>query len=313
MSCLFLGEVGPLGFIGLFSRRNVAASGLVLSLLLSGCIIRRTPVPQNQRLLPAQTRSFSEILQVLVDRSQAVKSLKAVNVVFRPSAGGRKKNEVTEVRAMDGYMLVNRPDGIHIHLDAPILKTTLADMVSDGREYKVWSPLNNNFYVGNADEPIQIGKLDLQLPPPNDIASALFVDISPYLSNPGKYKLFQTEAVEGQHSYYVMRVVEIGDDSIEAHALEEIWIDRTNMEIARQVMYGKEGALLTDINFSGYPSSGEILFPKIVKIHRPLEDVNLTIEFDRAEPNVPLPAEGFTLSQPDGSDLIRMTGPGSRK
>jgi hypothetical protein len=190
---------------------------------------------------------------------------------------------------MVGYMLVNRPDEIHIHLDTPILKTTLADMVSDGREYKVWSPLNNNFCVGNADEPVRIGKLDLLLPPPNDIASALFVDISPYLNNPHKYKLFQTEAVEGQHSYYVMRVVDIAEDSLEAHALEEIWIDRTNMEIARQVMYGKEGVLLTDTNFSGYPSSGEILFPKIVKIHRPLEDVNLTIEFDRAEPNVALP------------------------
>jgi outer membrane lipoprotein-sorting protein len=301
-----------LGFVGLFNRRKMAASAFALSLLLSGCIIRRTPVPQNQRLLPAQTRTFSEILQVLVDRSQAVKSLKAVNVVFRPSAGARKKNEVTEVRAIDGYMLVNRPDEIHIHLDAPFLKTTLADMVSDGREYKVWSPLNNNFYVGRADEPIQIGKLDLLLPPPNDIASALFVDISPYLNNPGKYRLSQTEAVEGQHSYYVMRVVDIGEDSIEAHALEEIWIDRTNMEIARQVMYGKEGVLLTDTDFSGYPSSGEILFPKVVKIHRPLEDVNLTIEFDRAEPNVALPAEGFKLSQPDGSELIRMSA-GTKK
>jgi hypothetical protein len=173
--------------------------------------------------------------------------------------------------------------------------------------------LNNNFYVGRADEPIQIGKLDLLLPPPNDIASALFVDISPYVNNPGKYRLFQTEAVEGQHSYYVMRVVDIGEDSIEAHALEEIWIDRTNMEIARQVMYGKEGVLLTDTDFSGYPSSGEILFPKVVKIHRPLEDVNLTIEFDRAEPNVALPAEGFKLSQPDGSELIRMSGSGTKK
>jgi outer membrane lipoprotein-sorting protein len=302
-----------LGCAGTFSSRKVAASALALSLLLPGCIIRRTPVPQNQRLLPAQSRTFSEILQVLIDRSQAVKSLKAVNVVFRPSAGGRKKNEVTEVRAMDGYMLVNRPDEIHIHLEAPILKTTLADMVSDGREYKVWSPLNNNFYVGNADEPIQIGKLDLLLPPPNDIASAIFVDISPYLNNPGKYKLFQTEAVEGQHSYYVMRVVDIEKDSIEAHALEEIWIDRTNMEIARQVTYGKDGGLLTDTNFAGYPSSGEVLFPKVVKIHRPFEDVNLTIEFERAEPNVALPPDGFKLSQPDGSDLIRMSSPGAKK
>jgi outer membrane lipoprotein-sorting protein len=210
-------------------------------------------------------------------------------------------------------MLVNRPGDIHIHLNAPFLKTTLADMVSDGREYKVWSPLNNNFYIGKADEPIQLGKVDLQLPPPKDIASALFVDISPYLDNPGKYKLVQTETVRGQRSYYVMTVVDVEDSSIQAHALEEIWIDRTNMEIARQMMYGKEGVLLTDTDFSGYASSGESLFPKVVQIHRPVEDVNLTIKFERAESNVDLPAEYFQLLQPDGSELVHMSGPGSKR
>jgi outer membrane lipoprotein-sorting protein len=207
---------------------------------------------------------------------------------------------------MDGYLLVNRPNEIHIHLNAPFLNTTLADMVSDGREYRVWSPLNNNFYIGRADEPIQLGKVNVQLPPPKDIASALFVDISPYLNNPAKYKLFQTEAVNGQHSYYVMRIVDVEDDSIQAHALEEIWIDRTNMEIARQVTYGKDGALLSDTDFSDYPSSGEVLFPKVVKIHRPVEDVNLTIKLDQAESNVTIPSEAFQLARPDGSELIRM-------
>jgi outer membrane lipoprotein-sorting protein len=295
------------------TTRKPAALAFVLSLLLSGCIVRHTPVPQSQRPLPAQTRSFSEILQILAERSEAVKSLKAVRVVFQPSAGARKKNEVTQLRDIDGYLLMNRPDNIHIHLNTPFLSTALADMVSDGREYKVWSPLNNNFYVGSADEPIQLGKVDLALPPPKDIARAIFVDISPYLNNPSKYKLLQTEAVEGQHSYYVIRVVDVEDNSIEAHALEEIWIDRTNMEIARQVMYGKEGVLLTDTDFSGYPSTGEVLIPRVVKIHRPVEDVNLTIQFDRAEPNVALPAENFQLAQPDGSELIRLPGAGAKQ
>ena len=295
------------------SKRKLAASSLALSLLLSGCIVRHTPVPQSQKLLPAQSRSFSEILQILAERSQAVKSLKAVRVVFQPSAGARKKNEVTEFRNIDGYLLMNRPDNIHIHLNTPFFSTALADMVSDGREYRVWSPLNNNFYVGSADEPIQLGKVDLQLPPPKEIARAIFVDISPYLNNPGKYKLFQTEAVEGQRSYYIIRVVDVEDNSIEAHALEEVWIDRTNMEIARQVTYGREGVLLTDTDFSGYPSSGEVLIPKVVKIHRPVEDVNLTIQFDRAEPNVLLPAENFQLAQPGGSELIRISGPGAKR
>jgi outer membrane lipoprotein-sorting protein len=291
----------------------MAAAVAAVSLCLSGCITRKTPIPQNQRLLPAQTRSFSETLQALAARSQAVKSLKAVRVVFQPSAGARKKNELTELRVpINGYLLVNRPNDIHIHLNTPVMKTTLADMVSDGSEYKVWSPLNNNFYVGNADESIQIAGLDLQLPAPNDIASAMFVDISPYLDNPGKYRLSQTEAIEGRHSYYVVRVMNIEGNSVEAKALQEIWIDRTNMEIVRQVMYRNEGVAVTDTDFSGYPSSGEVLLPKVITIHRPIEDVNLRITFLSAEPNANLPADSFQLSQPEGSERIQMPGPGPK-
>jgi hypothetical protein len=276
-------------------------------ILLSGCIVRRTAIPQNQRPFPAQTRSYSEILQVLTTRSQAVKSLKAARVVFRPSAGARRKNELTELRMpVDGYLLINRPNDMHIHLSAPLLKVSLADVVSDGREYRVWSPMNNNFYVGRADEAIQIAKLDLQLPPPNDIANALFVDISPYLDNPAKYRLAQTEAFEARHSYYVMRVLDVEGTTVEAHALEDIWIDRTSMEVVRQVIYGKEGGILTATEFSGFPSSGAAPFPKIVTIRRPVEDIDLTMEFVTAETNAPLPSESFQLLQPPGAELIQV-------
>jgi outer membrane lipoprotein-sorting protein len=134
----------------------------------------------------------------------------------------------------------------------------------------------------------------------------MFVDISSYLDNPLKYRVFQREAVQGQHSYYVVTVVDIEGDSVAAQARQEIWIDRTSMEIVRQATYGKDGVLLTDTDFSGYPSSGEVLFPKVVTIHRPVEDMDLTIRFDSAEPNANLSEDSFRLTQPDGSELIRM-------
>jgi len=49
---------------------------LVASLFLSGCIIERTVIPDSQRLLPAQTRSFKDLLQDLEARSRAIQTLK---------------------------------------------------------------------------------------------------------------------------------------------------------------------------------------------------------------------------------------------
>ena len=117
---------------------------LVVSLFLSGCIVRRTRVPDNQRPLPVQTRSFKDLLQDLEARSRAIKTLRVAKVLFLPSEGARKKGEMTTTRvAVPGFILVNRPNDIRIRLNLPLLGTTGADMVSDGQQYKVWIPFNN--------------------------------------------------------------------------------------------------------------------------------------------------------------------------
>src|SRR5262249_20702139 len=156
--------------------------------------------------------------------------------------------------------------------------TTGADMVSDGQQFKVWIPLNNKVYVGQADESVQIGKLDLQLPPPRDIANAMFVDIRPYINN-HQYKLVLKQATVGTRSYYVVRVIDVEARDAAGQIVQEIWVDRTNMEIARQVVYGDEGLELTDTTFSGYQVGEDTAFPRVVTIYRPIEDVNLKITF----------------------------------
>jgi outer membrane lipoprotein-sorting protein len=286
--------------------QSVGASLLVASLFLSGCIIRRTVVPDNQRLLPAQTRSFKDLLQDLEACSNAIKTLRVAKVLFLPSEGARKKGQVTATRvAVPGFILVNRPNDIRIRLNLPLLGTTGADMVSDGRQYKVWIPLSNKMYVGQADESIQVGKLDMQLPPPKEIANAMFVDIRPYINNL-KYKLIPKQTTLGTHSYYVVTVIDIEARDADGQVVEEIWVDRTNMEIVRQVAYGEEGLELTDTTFSGYQVSGDTPFPRVVTIYRPIEDVNLKITFQSSpDANAGIPADAFQLD-PEGADVVEM-------
>lgn len=294
--------------MGLAFTRSVGASILVATLLLSGCLIKRTNVPENQRLLPAQTRSFKELLQDLEARSRAIRTLRVAKVLFLPSEGVRKKDQSTTTRlAVPGFILVNRPNDIRIRLNLPLLGTTGADLVSDGQQYKVWVPFSRNMYVGRADQSIQIAKLDMQLPPPRDISNALFIDINPYLNNP-KYKLLPKQATVGTHSYYVVTIIDIEARDSGGQVVEEIWIDRTNMEIARHVAYGDEGLELTDTTFSGYQVSGDEPFPRVVTIYRPVEDVNLKITFESApDANSTIPPDAFQLN-PEGANVIQMPG-----
>lgn len=256
--------------------------------------------------MPAQTRSFKDLLQDLQSRSQAIKTLRAARVSFQPSSGAKKKGELTETRVpITGIIVVNRPNDIRIRLNLPVLGTTGADLISDGQSFKVLIPFTNKLYDGNADEPIQIGSADLQLPPPKEISNALFVDIRPYLDNP-KYILFPRETTRGTHSYYVVSIVSSTGEDVDL--VQEIWIDRTNLEITQQSIYGKGGQLLTDAEFTGYSMKGDSPVPKVVTIHRPIEDVNLKITFQKQpDLNTALPANAFQLDS-SGAEVIHMSG-----
>jgi outer membrane lipoprotein-sorting protein len=147
----------------------------------------------------------------------------------------------------------------------------------------------------------------MQLPPPKDIADAIFVDIKPYVNNL-KYKLVPKQTTLGTHSYYIVTVIDVEAHGTDGQVVEEIWIDRTNMEIVRQVAYGEEGLELTDTTFSGYQISGEAPFPRVVTINRPIEDVNLRITFQSApDVNTSIPADAFQLD-PEGADVMQVPG-----
>ena len=98
------------------------------------------------------------------------------------------------------------------------------------------------------------------------------------------------------------------DVDTDGRVVEEIWVDRTNMEIVRQVAYGEEGLELTDTSFSGYQVSGDAPFPQVVTIYRPGEDVNLKITFQSSpEANTGIPTDAFQLD-PEGADVVQMPG-----
>jgi len=282
------------------------------ALLLPGCVFRRTAIPQNQRLLPVQSRTFKDLLQDLEARSRAIQTVKAARVLFQPSAGARTKGVLTETRVpVAGFIVVNRPHDIRIRLNVPLLGTTGADLVSDGQSFKVWVPLTNKLYDGKANESIRIGSAELLLPPPADISNAMFVDVAQYLNN-ANYKFFPREMTVGTHSYYVIGIVNVQATSSEAQMIQEIWVDRTNMEITQQVMYGEGGKIMTETEFSGYRVGDPLSFPHDVTIRRPEEDVNLKITFQTLpEVNSPLTPDAFQL-ETAGAEIVHLSGDHSK-
>jgi outer membrane lipoprotein-sorting protein len=282
-------------------KRLILKLQLLVCLLLlvqAGCIKKTTVVPQSERLLPARTATRSELLQALQEKSKQVETLKAtVKIEF--SRGGAKSGVLDEYRETKGYVFVERPSHIRVQVQMPIVLTTVAIMVSDGNQYRLSIPIKNQFAIEDVNAPISPNS-SLSNLRPQIFLDGLLVDITPYEN---KQTLFE-EAVVGTRSYYVFSFFDSSDS--EPQLLQKLWIDRTDMEVSRKQIFGKDGRLETDVDYQNYVGDEAKRYPKVIVIHRPLEDFTVKMTLEQTTMNDKLDAKVFELPRPEGSELVQV-------
>jgi len=273
---------------------------LLLPLLAQmGCIKKTTVLPQSQRLLPAKNATRAELLETLETKSKQIETLKAT-VSLDLSRGGAKSGVLDEYRQTKGYVLVERPAHIRVQVQMPLVLTTVAVMVSDGKEYRLSIPPKNQFAVESVNAPVS-PRSSLSNLRPQVFLDGLFVDVRPYA---GKPALFE-EAVVGIHSYYVFSFIDV--NGADAQILEKIWIDRSDLEVSRKQVFGKDGQLETDVDYQEYHHEAGVPVPKQIVIHRPVEDLTVKMTFQQTTLNEKLDAKVFDLPRPEGSELLQLS------
>jgi len=275
---------------------------LIVLLALTGCVKKTKVVPPAQRLLPAKTATRSELLKSLQEKSAGIATLKAtVNYDF--SRGGAKTGVLDEYRQTRGYVLVDRPAHIRVQVQLPIVLTTVAVMVSDGKEYRVSVPLKNLYAALDLNAPVN-PKNSLSGLRPQIFWDGLFVDVKDYLNNPNVRYIFEEDVI-GIHSYYVFTFFD--NSGQEPRLLERIWIDRTELQVARKKVFGQDGRVDTDVEYENYKLQDGISYPQVVVINRPVEDITVKITFQQTTMNEKLDPKTFDLPMPEGSQPLQLT------
>src|SRR5579862_9430812 len=158
-------------------RRN--APYRVLALLLAvlpttGCLFRTRTVEDSYFKGTLQMATQEELVAKINQQAEKIESLQAT-VDIDTSVGGAKKGHVTDYKEIRGYVLARKPSMLHMIGLLPIVRTTAFDMVSDGREFKLWIPPKNRFVIGtneaqapNPDQPMENIR-------PQDIFNALLI------------------------------------------------------------------------------------------------------------------------------------------
>jgi outer membrane lipoprotein-sorting protein len=281
-----------------------------LALPSAGCItIKRRTEVKKEEIRPQLQASEAELLDRYNSQVRAVETLQAT-VDLIPSTGTTYSGVIEEYHDVPGFILAARPSTVRVIGQAPVVAKNIFDMVSDGKEFRIYIPSKNAFLVGPTAL-IRPSKKPLENLRPQHVVEALFW---PEFSQSTKV-LFE-EFDFNVSRYYILtllRQVEGGKFEI----ARKVWYSRADLQVSRVQLFGAGGILDSDIAYSdwqpanvaassGTSEKGPPTFPRDIHIWRPQDDYKLEIKVLKLTMNEQITPDRFDLAQPSGTELVRV-------
>ena len=123
---------------------------LVVMAPLSGCLFHSRKVERKMSTAPLKTATQADLINYINEQAKKVQSMQAT-VDIDASVGGEQKGTVTDYKQIRGYVLARKPLMLRMIGLMPIVRNKAFDMVSNGKNFKVWIPPKNRFVEGRND------------------------------------------------------------------------------------------------------------------------------------------------------------------
>jgi Domain of unknown function (DUF4292) len=292
----------------------VVLGPLLLAVLsTSGCVLRTRPVEDQYSKVPLKESTQQGLIDSINQQAKAIQSLKAT-VDIDTSVGGMRKGHYTDYKEIRGYVLARKPDALHMVGLMPIVRTTAFDMVSDGREFKLWIPAKNRFVMGknevgtpNIDQPMENIR-------PQNIYEALLIqhvdaDSEIAVLENGYEILHDSKGRRILQDDYELTIIQKYDKGW--RLARKIIFERTDLKPHRQYIYSEDGKVATDAHYAEYKDYDGFSFPSRIEIYRPQEEYDITLNMLKVDINQPLKDEQFVLEQPSGAVVVNLDRPQS--
>jgi outer membrane lipoprotein-sorting protein len=291
--------------------RHRALFILLVVLPLTGCLFRSRRVERQLSTAPLKTATQAELIEYLNSQAARIKSLQAT-VDIDTSVGGVKKGKVTDYQQIRGYILLRKPAMLRMIGLLPIVRNKAFDMVSDGRDFKLWIPPKNRFVTGRNDVETHNPQQPMENLRPQHIYEALILrEVDP--SNEIAVMQNNVEIVtdgknhQVQQADYEIEVIRRGDRGW--FLSRKIIFSRTDLLPHRQFVFDPDGNLATDSRYEGYKDYAGVNFPSQIEIWRPQEEYDITLTILKLQVNEPLNDDKFALDQPPGAQIVHLDQP----
>ena len=276
-------------------------------MLATGCVtIKRRHNVQKEEIRPQLESNEQDLLAKYNAQARAVQTIQAT-VDLIPSTGSTYSGVIEDYHDVTGFILAERPAMVRVIGQAPVVAKNIFDMVSDGKEFRIYIPSKNSFLVGSTTLARPSNK-PLENLRPNHIVDALFW---PELSADANVLFEQSDSDVDAGRYYILTLLRGREDG-KLEIARKIWYDRADLQVSRVQLFGAAGRLDSDVRYSNWQPAGttsaptRTTFARDIKVWRPQDDYKLEIHILKLTLDEPISADRFDLPQPEGTDLVRV-------
>ncbi len=279
---------------------------------LSGCLFRTRPLDRKISDRPLKTATQQELIEYVNTQAARIQSVQAT-VDIDASAEDVKNGRITDYKEIRGYVLARKPAMLRMKGLLPLVRNTAFDMVSDGKDFKLWIPPRNKFVLGSNSANNYQPDRRLENMRPQYIYDALLIpeigkDEIAVLENGYETVLDSKKHRVEQPNY---RLLVIRQDLQGAYLARKIEFSRIDLLPYRQTIYDQQGNVATDVHYQTYKDFAGTTFPNTIEIERPRENYDIALSMVKLEINKTLTDDQFALEQPPGAEVVHLDQPSS--
>jgi len=289
-------------------RRAHVVVLLLAVLPLTGCLFHSRKVERQFSTAPLKSATQQELVDAIDSQAARIKTMQAT-VDIDTSIGGVNQGQITDYKEIRGYVLARKPAMLRLIGLMPIVRNRAFDMVSDGKEFKLWIPSKNRFVTGRNNVEMPDPKQPLESVRPQNLYEALLIrEIDPHDEIAVLENGYETVVDSKRHRVEQpdYELVVVGRGKKGWFLSRKILFSRIDLQPHRQFIYDEAGNLATDVRYGEYKDYDGIQFPTQTEIERPREAYDITLNIVKVEFNSPLTDDQFELAQPEGAEVVRL-------
>ncbi|MBP7865152.1 MAG: hypothetical protein KA419_04315 [Acidobacteria bacterium] len=276
---------------------------LLLAAAPCACMVRMEAIQRGKAYLEAKALDYNQIAAWFDTLTRQHDTFIVKNATLTFSAESDKLLRKERFPSASGVILLDRNGDLRLQIYAPVIKTTLVDIVSKDGRFSMWYPRNKTLYKGSVDQDltnVSVAVSDASKAPRYNLSKLRPMHLTQTffhsrLSPQSSLAVIQ-DAIPEERYYIVFEMMPARSPGEPSRILQAIYMERSSLRIRRKILYDENGQAVCDIRYGNTEIGG---YPDHISMRRPVEGYEVQLQIRKVQVDTPLTAEMLDLTVPE--------------